>query len=104
MQTLLEFHSENELDKINLDTNKIIGINNRDLKTFNVDLKTTEYLSSKIPGDIILVSESGISTREDINYLKTTKTNAILVGEHLMRSRKIIDSLKELKDWCINEN
>ncbi|MCG6961226.1 indole-3-glycerol phosphate synthase TrpC [bacterium BMS3Abin03] len=104
METLLEFHSENQLDKINTFTNKIIGINNRDLKTFKVDIKTTECLSKKIPGEIILVSESGISTLDDIHFLKTTRTNAILVGEHLMRSKSITDSLKRLKEWCIYEN
>ena len=104
MEVLLEFHSEKELDKINPSTNKIIGINNRDLKTFKVDIKTTEYLSNKIQGDFILVSESGISAKEDIDYLKTTKTNAVLVGEHLMRSDGITDSIRQLKEWCIREN
>ena len=104
MEVLLEFHSENQLGKINLSTNYIIGINNRDLKNFKVDIKTTEHLSSKIHGDFILVSESGISTQEDINYLKTTKTNAILIGEHLMRSKSIADYLRQLKEWCIHEN
>lgn len=104
MDTLLEFHSEDELEKIDPETNKIIGINNRDLKTFNVDIKTTEHLSNKIPGKVILVSESGISTKQNIDYLKTTRANAILVGEHLMRSKSISDSLKQLKEWCVREN
>jgi len=104
METLLEFHSENQLDKIDTSINKIVGINNRDLKTFKVDIKTTECLSKKIPGEITLVSESGISTLDDINFLKKTRTNAILVGEHLMRSSSITDSLKQLKEWCIHEN
>jgi len=104
MDTLLEFHSEEELDKIDPETNKIIGINNRDLKTFNVDIKTTELLSDKISGNVILVSESGISSKADIDYLKTTRTNAILIGEHLMRSESISDSLKQLKEWCIRES
>lgn len=104
MEVLLEFHSENQLDKINLSTNYIIGINNRDLKTFKVDIKTTKHLSNKIQGDVLLVSESGISTKEDINFLMTTKTNAILVGEHLMRSNSLTDSLRKLKEWCIREN
>lgn len=104
METLLEFHSENQLGKIDTSANKIIGINNRDLKTFNVDIKTTEYLSKKITGEITLVSESGISELDGINFLKTTRTNAILVGEFLMRSSSITDSLKQLKEWCIYEN
>jgi len=104
MEVLLEFHSEKELNKINPSANKIIGINNRDLKTFKVDIKTTEHLSDKIQGDFLLVSESGISTKEDIDYLKTTKTNAVLVGEHLMCSSSITDSLKQLKEWCSRED
>ncbi|MFA5659446.1 MAG: indole-3-glycerol phosphate synthase TrpC [Oscillospiraceae bacterium] len=104
MDVLLELHSEGELQKINFELNKIVGINNRDLKTFIVDLKTTEILGNKIPIDVLLVSESGISKQEDIDFLKNTRTNAILVGEHLMRQEKTGDTLKQLKEWCQRED
>jgi indole-3-glycerol phosphate synthase len=64
----------------------IIGINNRSLKTFEVDLHTTETLSEDVPEDIILVSESGIKTPADALQLYKWGANAILVGEGLMRS------------------
>ncbi len=100
LDVLLEFHSEDQISKINFDFNKLIGINNRNLENFMTDLNTTNQISEKLSDDIILVSESGIKTEEDINVLKKTKTKAILVGEHLMSSEDSDRSLKELKDWC----
>ena len=88
LEVLLELHSIDQVKKINFNLETVIGINNRDLKTFNVDL----------------VSESGIKTLKDINFIKKTRTRAILVGEHLMASQNIKSSLKELKTWCRIEN
>ena len=79
-------------------------MNNRDLNTFDVDLKTTETIKSIINKDITFVSESGISKREDLEYLKSINTDAVLVGEHFMRSENIKESFKEFKKWCLNEN
>lgn len=104
LEVLLELHSSEELDKINLDRNKIIGINNRDLKNFKVDLETTNKIGEFIPKDNLLVSESGIKTKTDIDFIKKTNARTILVGEHLMRSKRIGDAVKELKEWCIIEN
>jgi indole-3-glycerol phosphate synthase len=104
LQVLLELHEEEEIYKIDFSLNKIAGINNRDLKTFKVDLKTTGLLGKNIPEGVVLVSESGISKQDDIKYLKDTRTNAILVGEHLMKQKKIADSLKILIEWCAGEN
>ena len=64
----------------------IIGINNRNLKTFAVDLHTTEELSEDVPEDMILVSESGIKTPEEARQVYQWGANAILVGEGLMRA------------------
>src|SRR5690606_16604199 len=63
LDVLLEIHSAKEIDKIDFDLNKIIGINNRDLKTFNVDLNTTVNLKKLLPLEIFVISESGISNR-----------------------------------------
>lgn len=104
LEVLLELHAEEEFEKINFDQNKIIGINNRDLKTFNVDLNTTKVLGEMIPEDNLLVAESGIKTKENIEFIKKTKAKAILVGEHLMVSKNISDSVKELIEWCFYES
>jgi indole-3-glycerol phosphate synthase len=65
---------------------RLIGINNRNLKSFVVDLHTTERLSEEVPDDVILVSESGIKTAEDARLVQAWGANAILVGEALMRA------------------
>jgi indole-3-glycerol phosphate synthase len=64
----------------------LIGINNRNLKTFEVDMATTERLAEEVPDDVILVSESGIKTHEDALRALQAGANAILVGETLMRA------------------
>lgn len=104
LEVLLELHSIEELEKINFDQNKIIGINNRDLKNFKVDLQTTSKIGELIPNENLLVSESGIKTKTDIDFIKKTKVSAILVGEHLMSAQKIGNAVKELKEWSVNEN
>ena len=103
LEVLLELHSEDQLDKIDFDANKIIGVNNRNLNDFSVDLSTTKRISKDLPEDIVLVSESGISKKEDISFLRKAGTDAILVGEHLMRAVNIETKLIELKKWCSNE-
>ena len=75
LEVLLELHSVEELKKIDFELNKIIGINNRDLKTFNVDLNTTKKLGNLIPKENLLVAESGIKTQKDIEFIKTTNAN-----------------------------
>jgi indole-3-glycerol phosphate synthase len=104
MDVLLELHSEEQLDKIDFEINNIIGVNNRNLEDFSVSLETTSKLGERLPNAVFLVAESGIKKKEDITYLKKTRTNAILVGEHLMSSGNIRDALKHLKEWCSNES
>lgn len=96
MDCLVEVHSENELKTV-LQTNaSIIGINNRDLKTFKTDLETTLRLRPLIPSGKIIVSESGIKSRKDIEVLLENGVNAVLVGETLMKSNNIPGKLHEL--------
>lgn len=85
MEVIMELHSENEIDKIN-DNINIIGINNRDLKTFKVNIESSTKLFSKIPDEFIKISESGISKPEDVFYLKNIGFKGFLIGEIFMRS------------------
>lgn len=85
LDVLMEVHDLPELERA-LDTGaRIIGINNRNLKSFTVDLATTESLAEEVPHDVILVSESGIKTVEDAQRVADAGADAILVGEALMR-------------------
>ncbi len=103
MKVLLELHSEEHLAKIDFSFSKIIGINNRDLTNFTTDLNTTKLISEQINDDVIIVSESGINNKANLDFLKSIKTNAVLVGEHFMRANDIGNSLKEMKEFCINK-
>jgi indole-3-glycerol phosphate synthase len=86
MDALVEVHTREELDRA-LDLGaKLIGVNNRNLHTFEVDLATTEELSEEVPDDVILVAESGLKTRADTQRMFDCGCNAILVGESLMRA------------------
>ncbi|MCX7747519.1 MAG: indole-3-glycerol phosphate synthase TrpC [Clostridia bacterium] len=96
MQCLVEVHDKEELDRALESGAKIIGINNRDLKTFHVDLKTTGELMNYIPHDRVVVSESGIRTREDMEYLKSLGVDAVLIGETFMRAPSIKEKIEEL--------
>ncbi len=96
LASLVEVHTEEEL-KIALDADAaIIGINNRDLRTFNTTLDTTFKLLELIPEGKVVVSESGIYTRDDVEALREVGVNAILVGESLMRSPDIGEKVREL--------
>lgn len=96
MDCLVEVHNEDDLNKVLKSGAEIIGINNRDLKTFTVDLTTTADLVRLIPDDKIIVSESGISSSDDVEFLKKLGVNAMLVGESLMTSDDIAQKIKEL--------
>lgn len=96
LDALVEVHSRGEVERALSCGATIIGINNRDLKTFQVDLKTTAELSQFVPQDKILVSESGINNAEDVRFVREYGVKAILVGESLLRSGDIKGKVKEL--------
>lgn len=100
MTVLLEMHSDEQMRKIDFSENRVIGINNRDLTKFKTDLKTTELISEKINDDVIVVSESGINTKDDIDFVKNINVDAVLIGEHFMRQENIGNSLKQMKEFC----
>lgn len=97
LDVLVETHTEDEIKRaLNLGFN-IIGVNNRNLKTFDVDIKISIKLSNLIPNDKIFISESGISNIEDVKLLRNYKIDGILIGEMLMRSHSKGDLINELK-------
>ena len=104
LETLVEIHSSSQLIKFDYRNNKLIGINNRNLENFSVNLKTTLDLVDLIPGEVGLVSESGIKNADDLEYLKKTRVNAVLVGEHFMRSENISKELNMFTEWARRED
>ena len=96
MECLVEVHDNDELEKVLETEAVIIGINNRNLDTFETNLDTTLQLYHRIPDGKIVVSESGIKTRADVLVLEEAGIDAILIGETLMRSRNISQKIKEL--------
>ena len=86
---LTEIHDRGDLEKAMACDAEIIGINNRDLDSFNVNVDTTFELASEVPDNCILVSESGIKNKEDIFSLRTAGVHAVLVGSALMRSNDL---------------
>ena len=96
MQCLVEVHDEAELERAAAVSAAIIGINNRDLRTFEVDIGTTERLSALVPEGHLIVSESGIRTRVDIDRLAECGVSAVLVGEALVTAADVAARLKEL--------
>jgi len=96
MAALVEVHNESELDKALKTEAQIIGINNRNLYTFTVDLKTTLRLKPLIPPSKIVVSESGISTHEEILLLKEKEIDAVLIGEAILRSKDVGSKIDKL--------
>lgn len=97
LDVLVEVHDLEEMERALETDAKIIGVNNRNLKTFEVDLHTTETLSEEVGPYQILVSESGIYTGEDTEIIQSWGADAILVGEALMRSKNRPAKMAELK-------
>ena len=86
MNALVEVHTKDELEKVLQTDAEIIGINNRNLKTFHTDIQTSIDLTSNIPKSKVIVTESGIKTKEDIQKLTTAGVDAFLIGETFMRA------------------
>jgi indole-3-glycerol phosphate synthase len=93
---LVEVHNEEELTKVLLAGAEIIGINNRDLNTFKTDTNVTRRLRLLVPEGQIVVSESGISNKDDMKKMRECKVNAVLVGEALVTAPDISAKMKEL--------
>ncbi|MCT4607454.1 MAG: indole-3-glycerol phosphate synthase TrpC [Marinisporobacter sp.] len=94
---LVEVHDQYELETVLSTGADIIGINNRDLRTFETTLETTEKLIEYIPKGKIVISESGIHTRKDMEFLKKIGVDGVLIGESLMRAKSIDAKIREIK-------
>jgi indole-3-glycerol phosphate synthase len=98
LDCLLEVHDEEELKRAVDSGAEIIGINNRDLRTFKVDIQTCRRLIPKIPKDKVIVAESGIKSHQEVQMLKELGANAVLIGETFMRAKDIDQKIHELMD------
>ncbi|MBI4846369.1 MAG: indole-3-glycerol phosphate synthase TrpC [Candidatus Omnitrophica bacterium] len=96
MSALVEVHNRSELKKIDFRKVRTVGINNRDLNSFKVKLKTTEEMIALIPKGKIIVSESGIQSRKDVLYLQSLGVRAVLIGEGIVRARNMGIKIKNL--------
>jgi indole-3-glycerol phosphate synthase len=95
LAALVEVHREAELDRV-VDVATLIGINNRDLATFETDLATTERVLREAPDDRVIVSESGIVCRDDVRRVSDLGVDAVLIGETFMRAPVIEEKVREL--------
>ncbi len=99
MDVVVEVHNERELEKALMTGAEIIGINNRNLRTLEVDINTTIELFPKIPPEKIVVSESGIREREDVKMLSDIGVKAVLVGTVFMEADDICSEVKRIMGW-----
>lgn len=97
LDVLVEVHNQEELEGVlELNKAKLIGINNRDLKSFVTDLKTTEALIGLMPKDVTVISESGIAGKPDMDYLQSVGAHGVLIGEHFMRHDDVGGAVNDL--------
>ena len=96
MAALVEVHDRRELDAAIASGAEVIGVNNRDLRTFHVSLQTSIALAQHIPSGVVKVSESGIFSQQDVRRLMDSGYDAFLVGEHLVKSGDPAQALREL--------
>ncbi len=96
MDVLIEVHDERELERALALEPDMLGINNRNLHSFETDIETTLRLKKRVPDSVLLVTESGIGTREDVEYMEQHDVHCFLVGESFMRATDPGEKLKEL--------
>jgi indole-3-glycerol phosphate synthase len=104
LECLVEVHTLHELNVLNIIPAAMIGINNRDLSTFTVDISTSIRIASRIPKEITIVSESGITGSADIQKLAAHGIRAVLMGETFMRAENPGEALRSLLTSCREKN
>ena len=97
LDALVEVHDEGQLEVALAAGADLVGVNNRDLRSFDVDLAATEKLAPRLPEGVLLVAESGIFTAQDVARLEAVGAHAMLVGESLMRQEDIVLALQQLR-------
>lgn len=98
LDALVEAHDEQEVQLALRAGARIIGVNNRNLKDFTVDMENSRRLRALVPPEVLFVAESGVRNAEDVRHLKSIGVDAVLIGEALMRAPDIAGLLRELKD------
>lgn len=98
---LVEIYELKELDRVDFNDVGVIGVNNRDLRTFAVDIEHSLRIFRHVPRDVVRVSESGLSTADDLHLLAQNGIDAVLIGEAFMRAERPGDALKELIDGVV---
>ena len=97
LSALVEAHDENEIRSAVSAGARIIGVNNRNLRNFTVDVHNSEHLRALVPENILFVAESGIQTAKDVEVLRQAHVNGVLIGETLMRApdkKAMLDQLR----------
>ncbi len=95
MNALIEVHTQAELERVLPLQPRIIGVNNRNLQTFEVDFANTARLRALIPDDVVVVGESGLKTADDVRQMRAIGVDAILVGETLVKSKNLAQTVRE---------
>jgi indole-3-glycerol phosphate synthase len=98
IDALIEVHTKTEMERAAACGATLIGVNNRDLRTFEVSLNTSFQLADEVPSEAVLVSESGFHSKEDLQKLRNVGYRGFLIGELLMRADRPEDVLRELRD------
>ena len=98
LSCLVELYDREELDKVDLDQAKVLGVNNRDLRTFDVDLDHALRIFEEVPPSLVRVGESGLRTAQDLVHLRRHGVDAVLIGETLMRARRPGEKLRSLRE------
>jgi len=101
LSALVEAHDEREIESALAAEARIIGVNNRNLKDFTVDIRNSTELRKLVPEEVLFVAESGIKTAADIDVLRKSKVNGVLIGETLMRSQDKGKMLAELRGGAL---
>ena len=101
LDCLIEVHTREEMETVQKFNPKLIGVNNRNLKTFEVNLNTTAELASMRQKDQLFVSESGIKNNQDMKTVQNLGADAVLIGETLMRSDHITETLHQLREGTV---